>query len=97
MTAADFVATYLSMLEHERRLSAHTLRGYTHELDELKKLANGRARPDGALPIVGQKAGKRDSQREQGRAGRVVAGGRDHQPPLGRRSSRSPRRSAMPA
>ena len=31
------------MLEHERRLSDHTLRGYTHELDELKKLANGRA------------------------------------------------------
>jgi integrase/recombinase XerC len=31
------------MLEHERRLSEHTLRGYTHELDELKKLAHGRA------------------------------------------------------
>ncbi|SAL30639.1 tyrosine recombinase XerC [Caballeronia humi] len=43
MNAADPVAAYLSMLEHERRLSAHTLRGYTHELDELKKLANGRA------------------------------------------------------
>ncbi|SAL65233.1 tyrosine recombinase XerC [Caballeronia telluris] len=43
MNAADPIAAYLSMLEHERRLSEHTLRGYTHELDELKKLANGRA------------------------------------------------------
>jgi integrase/recombinase XerC len=43
VTLADPVAAYLSSLEHERRLSAHTLRGYTHELDELKKLANGRA------------------------------------------------------
>ena len=42
MTSADPIATYLSSLEHERRLSAHTLRAYTHELDELKKLANGR-------------------------------------------------------
>ena len=42
MTSADPIATYLSNLEHERRLSAHTLRAYTHELDELKKLANGR-------------------------------------------------------
>jgi integrase/recombinase XerC len=42
VTLADTVAAYLSSLEHERRLSAHTLRGYTHELDELKKLANGR-------------------------------------------------------
>ncbi|WJF91471.1 tyrosine recombinase XerC [Paraburkholderia bonniea] len=42
MTAADPVATYLSMLEHERRLSAHTLRGYTHELEQLKQLAAGR-------------------------------------------------------
>ncbi|MGF6752991.1 tyrosine recombinase XerC [Paraburkholderia sp. GAS42] len=42
MNLADPVAAYLSSLEHERRLSAHTLRGYTHELDELKKLANGR-------------------------------------------------------
>ncbi|MDB5780103.1 tyrosine recombinase XerC [Caballeronia mineralivorans] len=39
----DPVSAYLSMLEHERRLSEHTLRGYTHELDELKKLAHGRA------------------------------------------------------
>jgi len=38
----DPVAAYLSMLENERRLSEHTLRAYTHELDELKKLANGR-------------------------------------------------------
>ncbi|SKC50521.1 tyrosine recombinase XerC [Paraburkholderia hospita] len=42
MTSADPIATYLSSLEHERRLSAHTLRAYTHELDELRKLANGR-------------------------------------------------------
>ncbi|MEM5389310.1 tyrosine recombinase XerC [Paraburkholderia phymatum] len=42
MTSADPIALYLSSLEHERRLSAHTLRAYTHELDELKKLANGR-------------------------------------------------------
>jgi integrase/recombinase XerC len=39
---SDPVAAYLSMLENERRLSEHTLRAYTHELDELKKLANGR-------------------------------------------------------
>ncbi len=38
----DPIADYLDTLEHVRRLSAHTLRGYTHELDELKKLANGR-------------------------------------------------------
>ncbi|SAK81098.1 site-specific tyrosine recombinase XerC [Caballeronia arationis] len=43
MNAADPIAAYLSILEHERRLSEHTLRGYTHELDELQKLANGRA------------------------------------------------------
>ncbi len=42
MTLADPIAAYLSGLEHERRLSAHTLRAYTHELDELKQLANGR-------------------------------------------------------
>src|ERR1700730_7247000 len=39
----DPLSAYLSMLGHERRLSEHTLRGYTHELDELKKVANGRA------------------------------------------------------
>ncbi|MEX3808957.1 tyrosine recombinase XerC [Paraburkholderia sp. BR13439] len=43
MTAADPIAAYLSHLEHERRLSEHTLRGYTHELAELKLLAKGRA------------------------------------------------------
>jgi len=42
VTSADPIASYLSSLEHERRLSAHTLRAYTHELDELKTLANGR-------------------------------------------------------
>ncbi|MCC8455921.1 site-specific integrase, partial [Streptomyces rochei] len=42
MTDADPIAAYLSNLEHERRLSAHTLRGYTHELEELKLLAKGR-------------------------------------------------------
>ncbi|WP_133649825.1 tyrosine recombinase XerC [Paraburkholderia flava] len=42
MTSADPVADYLAILENERRLSAHTLRGYTHELGELQKLANGR-------------------------------------------------------
>jgi integrase/recombinase XerC len=40
--SSDPVAAYLSMLEHERRLSEHTLRAYAHELDELTKLANGR-------------------------------------------------------
>jgi integrase/recombinase XerC len=45
VTTADLdpIAAYLASLEHERRLSAHTLRGYAHELDELKKLANGRS------------------------------------------------------
>ncbi|WP_233861752.1 tyrosine recombinase XerC [Paraburkholderia adhaesiva] len=42
MTPTDPIADYLASLEHERRLSAHTLRGYTHELDELKKLAGAR-------------------------------------------------------
>jgi integrase/recombinase XerC len=42
VTTADPIAVYLSSLEHERRLSAHTLRAYMHELDELNKLANGR-------------------------------------------------------
>lgn len=42
MNPTDPIAAYLDELEHVRRLSAHTLRGYTHELDELKKLANGR-------------------------------------------------------
>ncbi len=44
MSAAnlDPIAAYLASLEHERRLSAHTLRSYTHELEELKGLAKGR-------------------------------------------------------
>jgi integrase/recombinase XerC len=42
VSAANPIADYLSHLEHERRLSAHTLRGYTHELEELKLLAKGR-------------------------------------------------------
>lgn len=42
MQPADPITRYLAYLENERRLSAHTLRGYTHELDELKKLANGK-------------------------------------------------------
>ncbi|AOK48498.1 MULTISPECIES: tyrosine recombinase XerC [unclassified Burkholderia] len=39
---ADPTADYLSNLRHVRKLSDHTLRAYAHELDELKKLANGR-------------------------------------------------------
>ncbi|WP_213298198.1 tyrosine recombinase XerC [Paraburkholderia sacchari] len=42
MNPTDPIADYLNELEHVRRLSAHTLRGYAHELDELKKLANDR-------------------------------------------------------
>ncbi|KIG02691.1 tyrosine recombinase XerC [Caballeronia concitans] len=42
-TLKDPIAAYLAMLEHERRLSEHTLRGYTHELSELRALAKGRA------------------------------------------------------
>ncbi|WP_153098847.1 tyrosine recombinase XerC [Paraburkholderia hayleyella] len=42
MTDAEQIAAYLSLLEHERRLSAHTLRSYTHELEELKRLAANR-------------------------------------------------------
>jgi integrase/recombinase XerC len=41
--SADPIADYLSHLRNVRRLSDHTLLSYTHELDELKKLANGRA------------------------------------------------------
>jgi len=43
MEPADHIAAYLAMLEHERRLSDHTLRGYTYELGELRALAKGRA------------------------------------------------------
>ncbi|RKP49431.1 tyrosine recombinase XerC [Trinickia fusca] len=44
MLAADseLITSYLASLEHGRRLSAHTLRSYTHELEALHKLANGR-------------------------------------------------------
>ncbi|GGD86234.1 tyrosine recombinase XerC [Caballeronia grimmiae] len=38
----DPIAAYLAMLEHERRLSEHTLRGYTYELGELRAIAKGR-------------------------------------------------------
>ncbi|MDE1181435.1 tyrosine recombinase XerC [Paraburkholderia sp.] len=40
--SADPIARYLSLLKHERRLSEHTLRGYTYELGELTLLAKGR-------------------------------------------------------
>jgi len=36
------IARFLGMLEHERKLSEHTLRGYAHELSELQKLAGER-------------------------------------------------------
>lgn len=39
---ADPIVDYLSSLRHVRKLSDHTLRAYAHELDELKRLANGR-------------------------------------------------------
>jgi len=41
VNAPDPIADYLAELEHVRRLSAHTLRAYAHELHELKKLAKG--------------------------------------------------------
>jgi integrase/recombinase XerC len=40
---AALVAGYLSSLEHERKLSEHTLRGYAHELSELRTVAGKRA------------------------------------------------------
>ncbi|AQH00015.1 tyrosine recombinase XerC [Burkholderia sp. KK1] len=40
--SADAIADYLAMLEHQRHLSEHTLRGYTHELSELRALAKDR-------------------------------------------------------
>ncbi|SAK40225.1 site-specific tyrosine recombinase XerC [Caballeronia fortuita] len=40
--AAEVIAEYLAMLEHQRHLSEHTLRGYTHELSELRALAKDR-------------------------------------------------------
>ncbi|KND56539.1 Site-specific tyrosine recombinase [Candidatus Paraburkholderia kirkii] len=36
------IAEYLAMLTHQRHLSEHTLRGYTHELSELRALAKNR-------------------------------------------------------
>jgi integrase/recombinase XerC len=42
MNAAEAISTYLAMLEHQRHLSEHTLRGYTHELSELRALAKDR-------------------------------------------------------
>jgi integrase/recombinase XerC len=41
-SAATPIERYLDSLAHERRLSEHTLRGYTHELNELKALAGTR-------------------------------------------------------
>ena len=38
----DLIAAYLASLAHGRRLSEHTLRSYTHELQGLTALANGR-------------------------------------------------------
>ncbi len=43
MDAAEAIKTYLAMLEHERKLSEHTLRGYTYELGELRALARERS------------------------------------------------------
>ncbi|KAF1025920.1 MAG: Tyrosine recombinase XerC [Burkholderia plantarii] len=37
------IADYLAYLEHVRKLSAHTLRGYAHELGELRTFAGERA------------------------------------------------------
>jgi integrase/recombinase XerC len=39
----ELIAAYLESLAHGRRLSAHTLRSYTHELEALSALAKGRA------------------------------------------------------
>lgn len=39
----ELIAAYLDSLAHGRRLSEHTLRSYTHELQALTALANGRA------------------------------------------------------
>ncbi|MGN6804924.1 MAG: tyrosine recombinase XerC [Trinickia sp.] len=38
----DLIAAYLASLAHGRRLSEHTLRSYTHELQGLTALADGR-------------------------------------------------------
>jgi integrase/recombinase XerC len=39
---ADAIADYLAVLKDQRKLSEHTLRGYTHELSELRALAKAR-------------------------------------------------------
>jgi integrase/recombinase XerC len=39
---ADAIADYLAVLKDQRKLSEHTLRGYTHELSELRALAKDR-------------------------------------------------------
>jgi integrase/recombinase XerC len=39
---ADAIADYLAVLKDQRKLSEHTLRGYTHELSELRALAKER-------------------------------------------------------
>lgn len=39
----ELIAAYLETLAHGRRLSEHTLRSYTHELEALTTLANGRS------------------------------------------------------
>jgi integrase/recombinase XerC len=40
--SADAIADYLAVLKDQRKLSEHTLRGYTHELSELRTLAKDR-------------------------------------------------------
>ncbi|WP_277186724.1 tyrosine recombinase XerC [Caballeronia sp. BR00000012568055] len=40
--SADNIADYLAVLKDQRKLSEHTLRGYTHELSELRALAKAR-------------------------------------------------------
>ncbi len=41
-SSGTVIAAYLEMLDHERKFSEHTLRGYTYELGELRALAKGR-------------------------------------------------------
>jgi integrase/recombinase XerC len=43
VSADDAITRYLGTLAHERRLSEHTLRGYTHALQRLSQLAGARA------------------------------------------------------
>jgi integrase/recombinase XerC len=42
MNADNAIADYLAVLKDQRKLSEHTLRGYTHELSELRALAKDR-------------------------------------------------------